>query len=443
MQDYMNEHNYGREDADVYQNDPEWQRLNQDLQEEDHQKEEFGEAGTGEVKENDENVKKEAAAAPGGPPNGPDPSAGAGGTPPTGPAPSADAGGPLTPSNETADISPEDDRTALERMRDYMYDHNYGREDGEIYKKDPEWQKLNEDLMREDGLLDDTDEDSSDAGAGSEGTGDVMPGNETGEDMAPDEAVSQILQTEERDTRPVSQILQTQEQDTHPVNQILQTAEVAELNEGCFDAVPEYRREAVLDRFSEAPPEVKEIINENAENLQVDHTEGDDCCHYNLDTKKICMEEIMDNDEYSEVFSHEYGHFVDDMKGGFSSSDEFRNAILQDVKQYDDGTADGRARMDAMLKEAFDSGAAYDRMISDNFSAAFKNSATVMEGYQNRGISYYGHYNDYWELTGKREAELYANSFSIYASNTRESKAFMERYFPNVWGAMKKSLQRR
>lgn len=35
MQDYMAEHNYGREDAAEFMNDPEWQALNRDLQEED------------------------------------------------------------------------------------------------------------------------------------------------------------------------------------------------------------------------------------------------------------------------------------------------------------------------------------------------------------------------------------------------------------------------
>ena len=63
MQDYMNEHNYGREDGDIYKNDPEWQRLNQELQEEDEQKTEFGDEASGEVQENEEDARRETPSA--------------------------------------------------------------------------------------------------------------------------------------------------------------------------------------------------------------------------------------------------------------------------------------------------------------------------------------------------------------------------------------------
>ena len=194
MQDYMNEHQYGREDGEIYKKDPEWQQLNQELQEEDEQKTELGDETSGEAQENEEEKRKETAAA-GGSPDGPDPSAAPGGPPPNGPNPPTDAGGPTNPPDENGDISKEDDRTALERMRDYMYEHNYGREDGDTYKKDPEWQKLNEDLMKEDGILEDTDEIKADTGDGSEEYGDVVTVNEKSSDTA-DEPVSQILQTE-------------------------------------------------------------------------------------------------------------------------------------------------------------------------------------------------------------------------------------------------------
>ena len=181
----MNEHNYGREDGDIYKNDPEWQRLNQELQEEDEQKTEFGDEASGEVQENEEDARRETpSAATGGSSNGPDPSAGAGGTPPNGPDPMTDTGGPTDPPDENGDITEDDDRTALERMQDYMYGHNYGLEDGEIYKNDPEWQKLNEDLMREDGLLSEEGQDAVETSDEASNLDEIKQDQELGDDIS-------------------------------------------------------------------------------------------------------------------------------------------------------------------------------------------------------------------------------------------------------------------
>ena len=52
---------------------------------------------------------------------------------------------------EEKEFSEDMDSSALDKMNQYMSEHNYGKEDAEIYKKDPEWQKLNEELLKEDG----------------------------------------------------------------------------------------------------------------------------------------------------------------------------------------------------------------------------------------------------------------------------------------------------
>jgi len=44
------------------------------------------------------------------------------------------------------------DHPALDAMAQYMSDHNYEKEDAEEYRKDPEWQRLNRDLLIESGL---------------------------------------------------------------------------------------------------------------------------------------------------------------------------------------------------------------------------------------------------------------------------------------------------
>ena len=90
MTDYMYEHNYGKEDYEIYSKDPEWQDLNNDLLEEMGQE----------------------------------------------------------PINYDS-VGETESSSAMDNMTDYMYEHNYGKEDYETYSKDPEWQDLNNDLLEE------------------------------------------------------------------------------------------------------------------------------------------------------------------------------------------------------------------------------------------------------------------------------------------------------
>ncbi len=88
MAEYMNDHNYGRDDYAEYSQDPEWQELNATLQKA-------------------QGIESEST--------------------------SAD-----TPSHDEA----------LANMSNYMNEHNYGRDDYAEYSQDPEWQKLNTDLQQ-------------------------------------------------------------------------------------------------------------------------------------------------------------------------------------------------------------------------------------------------------------------------------------------------------
>lgn len=58
--------------------------------------------------------------------------------------------------DQVMDAAPEEmevtDREALERMNEYMAEHDYGRDDYETYSRDPEWRELNHELTAEDGL---------------------------------------------------------------------------------------------------------------------------------------------------------------------------------------------------------------------------------------------------------------------------------------------------
>ena len=102
MREYIYEHNYGKEDYETYSKDPEWQELNNRLLEEGGREPiDYGEPSPEEANQ------------------------------------------PIEESTE--------DVSAMDAMREYIYEHNYGKEDYETYSKDPEWQELNNRLLEEGG----------------------------------------------------------------------------------------------------------------------------------------------------------------------------------------------------------------------------------------------------------------------------------------------------
>ena len=211
--------------------------------------------------------------------------------------------------------------------------------------------------------------------------------------------------------------------------------------DGLFDALPENRQEAIYNSFKNAPNIIKNIVNLLSDKLSVEKTVGNDDSYYDLLDKKIRMEENLDDSEYIEVFSHEYGHFVDDQLGGMSETAEFRKAMIEDLKKFDRGTKNGIEKINKMMDDLMNSDAAFDIAVSDNISAFFRNDPEIIKRYTSEGISYYGHDNNYWEAFGTREVEIYANLFSISAQNNRESCEFMKKHFPHTWEQFKQTLQ--
>lgn len=211
--------------------------------------------------------------------------------------------------------------------------------------------------------------------------------------------------------------------------------------EGTLDTLPESRQDAVYNSFENAPNEIKRLVTILSDKLSVEQTVDDDDSHYDLLDEKIRMEENLDDSEYVEVFSHEYGHFVDNQLGDVSAMTDFREATEKDLKQYDRSTEGGIERFNAMMDDLMNSDAAFDMAVSDNISAYFKNDPEIIKRYSDEGIAYYGHDNDYWSISGTREAEIYANSFSMSAQNNESSCEFMKKYFPHTWEQFNQSLR--
>lgn len=202
-----------------------------------------------------------------------------------------------------------------------------------------------------------------------------------------------------------------------------------------------------METFSNAPNGIKTIINRLSQELNVGDirefidSNGEtkrEACHYSPLNGVIRMNPNYDNDEYAEVFRHEYGHFVDDKCGDVSNSFEFVNAIGKDKTNI----LCDKLRMNQMLNDLFSCDAAYDRCVSDILSGFFDNDPRIKKRYNYEFIGYWCHTNDYWSgVKGPPNAigkETFANLFSVYSAENRdESIAFLEKYFPSTTSSFK------
>lgn len=227
-----------------------------------------------------------------------------------------------------------------------------------------------------------------------------------------------------------------------PVNE---APEKVHLNiEGSFFAVPMERQEAVYEAFENAPDEIKALVIQYAGYLSVadiKETDRAKACHYNLLDRVIRMEPTLKDDEYAEIFSHEYGHFIDDNLDRPSDTQEFRDAMNKDLARYDLSTEEGYENFKRMLDASVDSEAAYDRAVTDILSAFFINHPDIQKKFDDEAILNYVHDDEYWARSGNRECEVFANIFSMAAQCNMESCEFMKAYFPDTWNQVMNILK--
>lgn len=217
-----------------------------------------------------------------------------------------------------------------------------------------------------------------------------------------------------------------------------------------FNVVPIERRECVTQNFENAPEGIKNLVNDLNDELAVGDTQAyiDDygriaygVCHYSPDSGSIFMNPEYDDEEYAEVFGHEYGHFVDDKLGDISSTSEFRTAMQEDMQKF--LGQEGTTLKSEMLDDLASTDAIYDRAVSDILSGMFLNDEDIERRYMDEGVAYYSHSNEYWQngpdnAVGK---EFFANAFRIYSDGTRSDSAeFIEKYFPNISAEVKDVL---
>ncbi len=227
------------------------------------------------------------------------------------------------------------------------------------------------------------------------------------------------------------------------------------LSRDLVSMIPESRRSALDTAYANAPERITRIINRFSPQLQRVQDSGygfnkkgeyvKQGSYYSPQYKTIAMNEHMTNDEYTDVFKHEYGHFVDHMLGNASDSPSFVSAIESVSAKFNPKTTTGRQQLQEMLDDAFSTGACYDRNVTDIISALLLNDPIVVNRFHEESVTgyvaYYQHDTaEYWNLvdksTGKsynmRGKDTFANLFAIETDGYRISKNFVERWFPEI-----------
>lgn len=208
------------------------------------------------------------------------------------------------------------------------------------------------------------------------------------------------------------------------------------------------RAEAVDSAYADAPSYITALINKFCNGLQGFYdSKLPGQCWYSPSEKSFYMDESMNHAEYTDVLKHEMGHFVDHMLGSVSGSPEFLAAMNRDLLMYNQSTAEGRLKMVDMLDDLFNTGACFDRNVTDILSAFFRNDVRVINRFDQESVTgyvaYYKHGNNYWDkcdADGKslnlRGKEIFANCFAIETDCYRISHDFVERWFPNTFARM-------
>lgn len=237
------------------------------------------------------------------------------------------------------------------------------------------------------------------------------------------------------------------------------------LSDAFISKVPDDRVSAVHTAYAKAPDYIVSAINQHCDKLQcIRDTEYEtDCfghyvlnkygmrvkesCHYSPIDHHIAMHNDMTDAEYADVLQHELGHFIDDALGRPSTGDRFRQAFSAAAARYNTDTFYGQMMLNDMLDDAFSTGAAFDRNITDIISALTHNDPIVIRRFTEEGVAYYRHQNDYWDRqlqdgtdAGMREKDSFANIFAIETGSYRISTNFAERWFPQLSEALRDSV---
>ena len=150
--------------------------------------------------------------------------------------------------------------------------------------------------------------------------------------------------------------------------------------------------------------------------------------YYSPKNRSIRLDGSADEDSYANAYIHESFHAYDHKSGWLSQKSSFRAAVEADRDAYHRG----QKNFQAMLDDAFATGAAKDRAVSDILSAVFNNHPDVVSRYYDEIVPYYRHDNNYWRTDGNIEAEIFAECGCVMTYQNEASMRFLEKWFPSI-----------
>ena len=218
-----------------------------------------------------------------------------------------------------------------------------------------------------------------------------------------------------------------------------------EINSHAFERVPLERHTTVIESFSNAPVQIKEVINKywdslndveeqtlefNEETGELEKVVSKYCSNFN--ERYIIMDRKKQNDEFGIVFRHEYGHYIDDMIGHYSESESFKESFQMDKELFNNATDKGIENINNMLYDLSENIPAFEsRYVSDIISALTNNDTKIRKEYNKNYMDFFGH--EWGQCKDElMQNEIFANIFAIYTENNSNVLEFTEKWFPNL-----------
>lgn len=199
-----------------------------------------------------------------------------------------------------------------------------------------------------------------------------------------------------------------------------------------FSMIQDAKLKAVAEKaFSHAPDEVRAIAAAHSGDFSYALAPPRGQSYYSPSKEKIVMRRSAGPD----VFAHEFGHGIDyKALDRFSGGEEFVAAFNDDLQELLDVKTGALLEKGSRLKkDLIDKGWNDLPAVSDMFSGL---TLGTIEGR-------WGHPMSYWMTNGKREAEVFADLFTIKASGEAALWNELADYVPRLCKAIESVLTRR
>ena len=414
MNDYMSSHNYGREDYRTYSNDPEWQELNQAFMNENSGKSNASDAtpntydGNSDIP-NDDNALR----------------------------------------SDIADDDRSTDAFSGDELGDKEGDDLDGEEGGDLNGEEDDDQSTegSDDLNGEEGGEQSGEEGDTD---NIRDKAIVTDGDATNIDM---EEVNDEAEKEEKRSADAIE----KKYESYSAKDIVSQEEYQEYQQmyDHFDKmdIPQEYKDVLVECYKNMDNALKQEYNQYAPQLNVVDASYADVAHYNSVSKEIkmnCGRDIGDERGAGNTYFHETGHAIDHIKGleagedsGITAQHEFTQSVRGDLVN---ALRNIRAENNCSWREARNilndelaSNPAASNIVSDVFGGVTKNRI--------RGDYTWGHENDYWAGHGGAKSsiigqEAFAGINANICTGNTEAISFTSKYMPATM-AKYQSIMRR